>query len=163
MFFNNPQMVEILKLKISSGDSSIFIIPLAYLIFLYVIWRLKRLNFSLFQASLGVVFLSIVLMTLSSPGWLVWTIPFLVYYQAISDKAAILLTFSFSALYLISVVLSSNFDPPQVFHLDLIIFASFYSRKRKFSLFSPLHRRCFCWSCFGNKVLEGSGQQKFIF
>ena len=57
MLINNPQMLEILKLRISTGESSIFIIPLAYLIFLYVIWRLKRLNFSLFQASLGVVFL----------------------------------------------------------------------------------------------------------
>ena len=125
MLVNNPQMLEILKLKISTGESLIFIIPLAYLIFLYVIWRLKRLNFSLFQASLGVVFLSIVLMTLSSPGWFVWTIPFLVYYQAISDKTAILLTFSFSVLYLVSVVLSSNFNLPQVLYFDLTTFDLF--------------------------------------
>jgi len=119
MILNNPQMTEILKLKISTGESSIFLIPLAYLTFLYVIWRFKRLNFSLLQASLGVVFLSIVLMTFSSPGWLVWTIPFLVYYQAISDKRAIILTFSFSVLYLVSVLLSSNFDPPQILNLDV--------------------------------------------
>ena len=132
MLINNPRMVDILELKISTGDSSIFIIPLAYLIFLYVIWRLKRLNFSLFQASLGVVFLSIVLMTLSSPGWFVWTIPFLVYYQAISDKTAILLTFSFSVLYLVSVVLSSNFDLPQVSYLNLTIFDLFTLEKGNF-------------------------------
>ena len=132
MLINNPQMVEILKLEISTGESSIFIIPLAYLIFLYVIWRLKRLNFSLFQASLGVVFLSIVLMTLSSPGWFVWTIPFLVYYQAISDKTAILLTFSFSVLYLVSVVLSSNFDPPQVTYFNFAIFDLFTLDKGNF-------------------------------
>ena len=132
MLINNPQMLEILKLRISTGESSIFIIPLAYLIFLYVIWRLKRLNFSLFQASLGVVFLSIVLMTLSSPGWFVWTIPFLVYYQAISDKTAILLTFSFSVLYLVSVVLSSNFNLPQVLYFDLTTFDLFTLEKGNF-------------------------------
>ena len=118
MLLNYPQLSGILDLKIAVGSSFIFIIPLVYLIFLYVIWRLKRLNFSLLQACLGIVFLSIVLMTMSSPGWFVWTIPFLVYYQAISNRITIILTFIFSVLYIINVILSPNFQAPETYYLS---------------------------------------------
>ena len=117
MLLNYPQLSGILDMKIAIGSSSIFIIPLVYLIFLYVIWRLKRLNFSLLQACLGIVFLSIVLMTMTSPGWFVWTIPFLVYYQAISDRITISLTFIFSILYIINVILSPSFQAPEIYYL----------------------------------------------
>jgi len=120
MLLNNPKLSGIFDMKIAVGNSSIFIIPLVYLIFLYVIWRLKRLNFSLLQGCLGIVFLSIVLMTISSPGWFVWTIPFLVYYQSISNRITISLTFIFSVLYIINVILSPYFQAPEIYYLTFV-------------------------------------------
>jgi hypothetical protein len=83
MLLGNPQIKEVFKLSIIIGDSVLYFVPLLYIVFLYVVWRFKRLNFQLLMASIGVVFLSLVLLTMSSPGWFVWAIPFLVFYQLI--------------------------------------------------------------------------------
>jgi Gpi18-like mannosyltransferase len=83
MLFSNPEMGKIYRLALSLGDHiSIYIVPLIYLILLYQIWQVRRLNFHLFQATIGIAFLLIVLMTPASPGWFVWCIPFLVLYQS---------------------------------------------------------------------------------
>lgn len=85
MLFSNPEMGKIYQLALSLGDHiSIYIVPLIYLILLYQVWQVRRLNFHLFQATIGIAFLLIVLMTPASPGWFVWCIPFLVLYQSLS-------------------------------------------------------------------------------
>lgn len=118
MLLSNPQMQEVLRLTVSIGDSVLYIIPLVYIVFLYSIWRLKRLNFSLLMASFGVVFLSLVLITMSSPGWFLWTIPFLVYYQAQSGKISMLLTLLFSCLFVLNVILSNAYLETQFIFSD---------------------------------------------
>jgi len=50
-------------------------------------------------------FLLIVLMTPASPGWFEWCLPFLVLYQAMSGRIAILLVGMFSGLYVLSTLL----------------------------------------------------------
>ena len=66
----------------------------------------RRLNFDLFQATTGVAFLLIVLMTPASPGWIVWSLPFLVLPSGAG--AAILLVGLFSGAYVVSTFLSRN-------------------------------------------------------
>ena len=48
--------------------------------------------------------MSLVLLTPSSPGWLIWAIPFLVIYQARGDLTAMLLILAFSFLYLFNIL-----------------------------------------------------------
>ena len=72
---------------------------------IYIGWRIKRLNFNLFRVIIGITFLLIVLMTPASPGWFIWSIPFLVQNQANSDRYAILLITLFSFLYILSTLL----------------------------------------------------------
>jgi uridine kinase len=106
MLFGNPEMRKIYRLSLNLGESvSIFIVPLIYLVMLYVAWRVRRLNFDLFQAVTGISFLLIVLMTPGSPGWFVWSMPFLTLYQAMSGRISILLIAAFSALYVMSSLL----------------------------------------------------------
>jgi len=106
MLIGNPEMGKIYQLAIDlAGNVSIYVVPLIYLIMLYLVWRVRRLNFDLFQATTGMAFLLIVLMTPASPGWFVWCLPFLALYQAMSGRMAILLVSVFSAAYVLSSLL----------------------------------------------------------
>ena len=106
MLFGNPEMAVIYQLAIRLTDNiSIFVVPLSYLVMLYLTWRVRRLNFDLFQATIGIAFLLIVFMTPSSPGWFVWCIPFLILYQAVSGRIAILIVGVFSIIYVLSTLL----------------------------------------------------------
>jgi uridine kinase len=127
MLLNNPEMGKIYVLALDLGShTSVYIVPLVYLLMLYYAWRIRRLNFELFQAIAGLVFLMIVFMTPASPGWFVWSIPFLVFYQATSGRMAITLTATFSGLYVLSTLINSplrlsgggEFDVHQVLHLS---------------------------------------------
>ena len=102
MLIGNPEMSKIYHASLNIGELSVYIVPLIYLVILYFVWRVRRLNFDLFQAVAGVSFLLIALMTPASPGWFVWSMPFLVLYQAMSGRVAILLIGIFSLLYVLS-------------------------------------------------------------
>lgn len=106
MLLNNPEMEKIYQLAVGlAGNVYIFIVPLTYLLVLYLTWRVRRLNFELFQATIGMSFLLVVVLTPSSPGWFVWCIPFLVLYQAMSGRIAVLLVGAFSVVYVASALL----------------------------------------------------------
>ncbi len=127
MLFGNPEMGKIYRVALNLGGSvSIYIVPLIYLVMLYLAWRVRRLNFDLFQAITGMSFLLIVLMSPASPGWFVWSMPFLALYQAMSGRIAILLIGAFSALYVLSTLLVTpllftngmNFDLTHALHVS---------------------------------------------
>lgn len=125
MLFGNPEMGKIYRVAFNlGGNVFVYLVPLVYMIMLYAAWRVGRLNFDLFQATTGMAFLLIVLMTPASPGWFVWSIPFLVLYQAMSGRIAVLLIGAFSVLYLLSTLLVT---PLQL------------SNDRAFDLASTLH------------------------
>lgn len=106
MLFNSPEMEKVYRLAFNlGGNTVIYLVPLVYLLMLYAVWRVRRLNFELFHAMLGMAFLLVVLMTPASPGWFIWAIPLLVTYQAMSDRVAIALTALFSLLYVLSSLL----------------------------------------------------------
>lgn len=126
MLFGNPEMGKLYRVALSlGGNVSVYIVPLVYMIMLYLAWRVRRLNFDLFQAVTGMSFLLIVLMTPASPGWFVWSMPFLALYQAMSGRIAILLIGAFSALYVLSTLLVTpllfangmNFDLTHALHV----------------------------------------------
>jgi uridine kinase len=111
MLFSNPEMGKVYRLAFNLDDKSvIYLVPLAYMLMLYATWRIRRLNFGLFNAMLGMAFLLVVLMTPASPGWFIWAIPLLVTYQATSDRIAITLTAIFSVLYVLSNLLLAPHD-----------------------------------------------------
>ncbi|RYF32497.1 MAG: hypothetical protein EOO38_30935, partial [Cytophagaceae bacterium] len=106
MLFSNPEMEKIYQLAVGlAGNVYVFIVPLTYLLVLYLAWRVRRLNFELFHATVGMSFLLVVVLTPSSPGWFVWCIPFLVLYQAASGRIAVLLVGAFSTVYVASTLL----------------------------------------------------------
>ena len=113
MLASNPEVEKIYQLSISLvRNTTIYLVPLTYLLMLYAAWRIKRMNFELFNAILGMAFLLVVLLTPASPGWFIWILPLLVSYQVSGDRAAIYITSIFSALYALSAILfvGSQFD-----------------------------------------------------
>jgi uridine kinase len=106
MLFSNSEMGKVYLFTLSIGQGvSIYVMPLVYLVMLYSAWRVRRMNFELFQSMLGIAFLLVVLMTPASPGWFIWAIPLLVSYQAMSGRIAIVLSAAFSFLYVLSTLL----------------------------------------------------------
>ena len=106
MLASNPEVEKIYQLSISLvRDTAVYLVPLAYLLMLYAAWRIKRMNFELVNAILGMAFLLVVLLTPASPGWFIWILPLLVAYQVSGDRAAIYITSIFSLLYVLNAIL----------------------------------------------------------
>ena len=106
MLLSNPEMAKVYQFAFRVGNSTqIFILPLTYLLMLYAAWRVRRLNFDLFNATLGTSFLLVVLLTTASPGWFIWVMPLLIFYQAMSGRVAIVLVGTFAGLYVLNSLL----------------------------------------------------------
>jgi uridine kinase len=120
MLIGNPEIGKVYLLKIGYGDTVlIYIVPTIYVLLLYSAWRIKRLNFELFNASLGLVLLLVVLMTPASLGWFVWIVPLLTFYQMSSDRAGLVLAGIFLSLFIIN----SFFSVPS--YSELLSFLAF--------------------------------------
>lgn len=105
MLASNPELEKIYQLHISlMPDTVVYLVPLSYLLMLYAAWRVRRMNFELFNAILGISFLLVVLLIPASPGWFIWILPLFVTYQVSGDRAAIYMISIFSTLYALSAI-----------------------------------------------------------
>lgn len=110
MLVGNPEMSKILSLSVTlTKDISVLILPIVFSIILYYIWRVRRLNFDLFMAINGVIFLIIIVLMPSSSGWFIWAIPFLIFYQATSGRTAVIIVGVFSILFVLEILYSEIF------------------------------------------------------
>jgi len=99
MLLGNREIGKIYFLAIQFTDKfQLYITPLVYLTTLYIIWRIKRINFDLLLAVMGVAFFIIILMTPAPIGWFIWLIPFLAIHQLRVEASATLLVSGLSVL-----------------------------------------------------------------
>lgn len=106
MLLHNPEMGKVYQLAIELGTSSrLYLLPMAYVLALYLTWQIRRLNFELFMAMLGLAFFLVVLMTPASPGWFIWILPLLIGYLIRSDRIAAGLIGAFTMFYAIGNVM----------------------------------------------------------
>lgn len=110
MLLSNPEMSKIYQLVVQMGGAAdhVYILPLAYLLMLYLTWRIRRISFELLNVLLGMSFFLVVLLTPASPGWFIWIMPLLAFYQATSGRIAMALTTIFTVLYVASVFLATQ-------------------------------------------------------
>ncbi|WP_374591760.1 uridine kinase [Aquabacterium sp.] len=100
MLVSNPEMGKVYQFALDMGPHTrLYLLPMAYVLVLYLTWQIRRLNFELFTAMLGLAFFLVVLMTPASPGWFIWVLPLMVAYQVRSDRVATWLTVAFTMLY----------------------------------------------------------------
>ena len=139
MLFNNPEIDKIYNLSLDLNDEvSVYIVPIIYLVILYIVWRIKRLNFDLLIASICLSFLLIVLFTPASPGWFVWTIPFLVFYQSKHNHLTIFIVTVFSFLYVLSTLMFNTLYFTNGNEINLINQLSYYVPMIPVSLFNTV-------------------------
>jgi uridine kinase len=115
----NPEMGKLGSYALLLGDAELILPPLAYVLFLYWIWRARRISFNMAVAFLGVTFLALALLTPQAPGWFVWSLPFLVLYQLQSNRIAIPLVQLYSALFVLAAILQAPIMLTNGLSLDL--------------------------------------------
>lgn len=118
MLFRNPEMGKTYQFALHLGEGlQVYLLPLAYLLMLYMAWRAGRITFELFNVLLGIAFFLVVLLTPAAPGWFIWVLPLLIYYISQSGNTAIALVGGFTTLYIGSNFLST--PQPLLFGADL--------------------------------------------
>jgi uridine kinase len=101
MVLQSPEIVKLYWLFIDMGNGNyIYLTLITYLLLLYFFWRIKRVNFDLLMAILGVAFGIIILMTPSPPGWYLWLVPILAIHQSRYGLGAVILVSLFSIFFI---------------------------------------------------------------
>jgi uridine kinase len=78
MVIHNPEVEKIYWLRlVISENIQIYILPIIYILLVYFVWRLKKINYELIFISLGIAFGIFLLFTPASPGWFIWITPML--------------------------------------------------------------------------------------
>jgi len=89
------EALKIFSLVIEIGrSSSIYIVPVLYVMLLHFIWRFRRMNFDLLSASIGLAFSLVVVLSPSPPGWFIWLLPFFIAHNLKNHKSDMLLHIS---------------------------------------------------------------------
>ena len=101
MVLDNREVGKLYWLFIKMGkDNLIFLTPLVYLLLLYFFWRIRRINFDLLLAAMGVAFSVVILMTPSPPGWYLWLVPIFTLHQSRYGSGAVVIISIFSFLFI---------------------------------------------------------------
>jgi uridine kinase len=101
MVLDNREVGKLYWLFIKMGDNIfIYLTPLIYVLLLYFFWRIRRINFDLLLAVMGVAFSIIIIMTPSPPGWYLWLVPIFTLHQSRYGLGAVAIIGVFSFLFI---------------------------------------------------------------
>lgn len=76
--FEFAELLAALDLAVPLGGGlQIFVLPMAYLVLVYIGWRVRNYNFELLWNFVGVLFAGFSLLMPTAPGLAVWALPFL--------------------------------------------------------------------------------------
>jgi len=108
MVLATPETGKVFDVALRIDDLQIYVLPIIYLLALYVTWRIRRISFDLLIALLGLGFFFVLLLTPASPGWFLWVVPFLVHHQLAAGQLAPILVGGFSILFVSFQLLRSS-------------------------------------------------------
>ncbi len=103
------------------NELKLYVVPVIYLLSLYLVWRLKRITQDLFLISLGLGFLSIIVFLPPAPAWTLWVVPFFSYYQITSNKDLILISFIYSFSYILNTYYFLDYSNIELINSSLYI------------------------------------------
>jgi len=82
MMLNSPEISKVYEMAVTlQSGLKIYVVPVIYLLMIYMAWRIGRMSFELLLSFLGVAFFVVLLLTPASVGWFMWLVPFLVGHQ----------------------------------------------------------------------------------
>jgi uridine kinase len=116
MLLGNPEVRKVSTFYIEIFGRNLMVVPLVYFLFLYQMWRLGRLDLENINALIALSFLFFAVLFSDTPGWLLWSIPFLVIYQCQQRDLSLVLVLAFSSIFIIQVL----FQNPVVTSMGLI-------------------------------------------
>ena len=120
MVLENKEVDKLYWLYINmSNGNTIYLTLVAYLLLLYFFWRIKRVNFDLLFAVLGVAFSVVILMTPSPPGWYLWLIPIFAIHQSRYGSGAVFLIGIFSLIFITYHLMLTSGASIILFDIDL--------------------------------------------
>ncbi len=116
MLLGNPEVQKVSAFTLEIFGRSLIVVPFVYSLFLYWVWRLGRINLENANALIGLSFLFFAMLFSDTPGWLLWSMPFLVVYQCQQRDLSLALVFTFSSIFIIQVL----FHNPVVTSMGLV-------------------------------------------
>ena len=132
MVIKSPQSEKLFYLFINySSGLNLFILPTIFLVILYFIWRLERITFDLFIMSIGLGFFVLLLLLPPSPGWYLWILPFLVFYQLKCPSDYLFISLPFYLTYIIFYSFYSEGSIPLFLENNLFSLSSYYFSSQK--------------------------------
>jgi uridine kinase len=121
MVLQSPEIQKVYRVAISIGEHhAVYILPLTYLLLVYMAWRIGRMSFDLMFAFLGMSFFLVLLLAPASIGWFLWTVPFLVAHQVAGGPASWLLGTAFSTLLIGFHLVNSTGAYVRWLNIDLV-------------------------------------------
>ena len=125
MVFANQEQDKIYDALITLGSSSIFLIPVAYLLLLFRGFTIKTFNKDIFIMFLGFAFGIILIFIPPMPGWYYWLLPFLFYFYSKAQSRSFYLVvilqifylFYFGISYSSEFLLSLNLETQKISNL----------------------------------------------
>ena len=75
MVLSTPEVIKSLDAKIDIGVSSVFLVPIAYLLVFLIFWNLSQISSLVLTSFLGIALIVIALTQVSSVGWFFWGLP----------------------------------------------------------------------------------------
>ncbi|KGG02844.1 hypothetical protein EU99_1806 [Prochlorococcus marinus str. MIT 9321] len=111
MVLGTPLKNNIFWFSVSFDGFTIYILPIVFSILIYLMWRMLKTNYDLLVSFTGISFLISILMMPPNPGWYLWSLPFLIFYQIKTDlqgKFLISLFSIFSVILLYPLHSGSN-------------------------------------------------------
>ncbi len=109
MVFFTKEVNRLYSVFIAYGATlRVYVVPIVYLLTLYLVWRLRRITQDLFLIATGLGFFSLIIFIPPAPGWFVWLIPFLVYYQVRSKRDILTIGLLFNIVALLNSINTSN-------------------------------------------------------
>lgn len=108
MVFANQQQDKIFDALMTLGSSSIFLIPVAYLLLLFRGFTIRTFNRDIFIMFLGFAFGIILIFIPPMPGWYYWLLPFLFYFYSKAQSRSFYLVVILQISYLSYFGITNN-------------------------------------------------------
>tara|TARA_B110000008_G_scaffold278892_1_gene324022 strand:+ start:2076 stop:4166 length:2091 start_codon:yes stop_codon:yes gene_type:complete len=135
MVLGNREVAKIYWLFIEMGDRTyLYLTPLIYVLLLYFFWRIRRINFDLLLAVMGVAFSVIIIMTPSPPGWYLWLVPIFTLHQSRYGYGAIAIIGVFSIMFISYHLIHTSGSSSFSYFPDLFDYFNFFNDPKLKSL-----------------------------
>ena len=114
MVLGTPEARAVVDYAVELGPGlNVVLLPVVYAALLGVLWRFRRANPDIVLTLTGVALAAVALLTPASPGWFLWSVPFLALIAANTGPRVRLAVFGFWVVLTVSQALSASGARPR--------------------------------------------------